>query len=360
MDSMSRLLRAAVVFTGVSLGTTAFAEPSPHAAQDAERGEQQFKKGTRAFEEQHFTEAYAALRSAWDLAPSYRTAAGLGQVELHLGQYRDAAEHLSYCLRHYPTDADPRARSFIEQGLDDARGHVAALRVRVNVEGADVQVDGVAAGKSPLEGPLFVDPGSHVVTASHDGETARASVEGRVRATEEVSLTLAIKAAEAPAVAPPPVVAPVPAGVESSPEAPPPSHGLPPSTWVLIVGGSLTAAALGTSIGFHVKGSDAGDDADALRGQIGTATNACRGSRASIPSPCAALDDKLDDRNNANRVALGAAIGTGVFAVATAVTFVVLKSSERSKTATASGPRPLSVGFAPAPGGGFVSFHGGF
>src|SRR5512142_3115884 len=80
-----------------------------------------FQQGTKAFEAARYTEAYDALKSAWELAPSYRTAAGLGQVELQIERFRDAAYHLSYCLRHYPQDGDAGIRAHVEEGLDQAR-----------------------------------------------------------------------------------------------------------------------------------------------------------------------------------------------------------------------------------------------
>jgi tetratricopeptide (TPR) repeat protein len=346
---MKGLLAAAVVWSILGVALPAHAGPGEQAAADAERAEQHFKKGTHAFESEKYSEAYASMRTAWDLAPSYRTAAGLGQVELHLGQYRDAAEHLSYCLRHFPADGDPKVRAHVEQGLLEAREHVAALRVRVNVEGAAVAVDGSAAGKSPLDGLLFVEPGSHTVSASRDGKVAKATVEGHVRATEEVDLTVPLGTPAAAPLESVPGEGPKDSGAASS-------GGLPPSTWVLIVGGSLTALSLGTSVAFFVKGSNAGDEADALA-SFAPNDSACVDARGQFAATCVAMNEKYDERNDANRIGVISAISAGVFAAATTVTFFVLRSSERSRASTAA---PLSFGFRAASGGGLLSVHGGF
>src|SRR5882672_181123 len=103
------------------------AEPVGSSGSLVERADQLFREGTSAFEAERYSEAYGALRSAWDLSPSYRHAAGLGQVELHLAQYRDAAEHLAYCLRNFPETGDKVARQHVEEGLEQAREHVASL-----------------------------------------------------------------------------------------------------------------------------------------------------------------------------------------------------------------------------------------
>lgn len=352
MDSVKSLLAASIVSASLGFALPAGAEPLERSAADVERAEQHFRKGTRAFEEQRYSEAYALLRAAWDLSPSYRTATGLGQVELHLGQFRDAAAHLSFCLRHFPADGDPKVRAHVEQGLLEAREHVGALRVRVNVEGAEVAVDGAAAGKSPLEGLLFVEPGSHVVTATKDGKTARATVEGHVRATEEVELAVPFDVTAPPGAA---ALPEAPAGTASDP-AREPSRGLPPSSLALIVGGSLTAVALGTSIAFYVKGSNADDDANARASQLPNDPSACLPGGASVEL-CRAADEKFDERNDANRVGLAAAVGSGVFAAATVATFFALRASERSQSAASV---PLSIGFRSTAGGGLLSVHGGF
>jgi hypothetical protein len=48
------------------------------------RAEQFYDAGVAAFEAGHFDQAYEKYLQAWGLKKSYRTAAGLGQVELEL------------------------------------------------------------------------------------------------------------------------------------------------------------------------------------------------------------------------------------------------------------------------------------
>jgi hypothetical protein len=306
-------------------------EPSPEAVA---RAEQLFHEGTRAFESAEYAQAYKALKGAWDLAPSYRTAAGLGQVELQTEQFRDAAFHLSYCLRHYPPDGDPGIRSHVEDGLEQARAHVAALRVRVSVEGATVTVDGTAAGTSPLDGLLFVDPGSHTVAASREGyRAADEVVDTPLRATRDVSLTLADEQNPTlPGVSA--ATTPLPAIPEDSPKGS--SPGLSTTAWVLIVGGSLTAAALATTIIFDVKGAAASDDLKAAQARV--PNGRCASPNAADADACSRVHDLAGTRNTDNQIAILGAIVTGALAAATAGTAVYVNYKEHAAKPAAQSP----------------------
>jgi len=48
-------------------------------------------------------DGYDAYRKAWDLKQSSDIRRNLGNVEVELGKPRDAAEHLSYCLKRFPS-----------------------------------------------------------------------------------------------------------------------------------------------------------------------------------------------------------------------------------------------------------------
>lgn len=329
------------------------ADPGEPAADSVARAEQLFHEGTKAFEAAEYAEAYTALKSAWELAPSYRTAAGLGQVELQIERFRDAAYHLSYCLRHYPQDGDAGIRSHVEDGLEQARMHVAALRVRVGVEGAEVAVDGVSVGKSPLDGLIFLEPGSHKVTATHPGyRIAQADVETPVRATRDVTLALVSdENSSLPRVS---ASTPVESPAKDAPRPHAPS-GLSPTSWVLIVGGSLTAAALATSIVFAVKGASASDDLKAAQADAaprgGSAMDPCRTPSGAAVAACARVHDLADTRNTDNQIAILGAIVSGALAAATAGTAVYVNSREHAERSATE--RPF-VRVAAGPSGGSV------
>jgi hypothetical protein len=358
---MRRGFALLLLLLGPTLTGPLRAEPALRAASDAERADQLFRKGTEAFEKERYSDAYGALRAAWDLAPSYRTAAGLGQVELHLTQYRDAAEHLAYCLRSFPTSGDGGARRHVEEGLAQAREHVAALRVRVDPEGAEVAVDGHPAGRAPLDGLLFVDPGPHIIQASAEGRTTTSeTVDAPVRVTRDVSLSLVASPSASSSAS----SSGLPASAKSAPAAESTrpsggstvsSTGLSDTVWTVIIGGSLTAVAVGTAVLFDVKGASANHDVDDLRRGIGSGGDCAAPSSTQAPL-CANLRASADERNRDDQIALIAGIAAGVLGAATVGTAIFLESRRGAPERAAHGM--LSMRIKGVPGGAAVMLRG--
>jgi hypothetical protein len=82
--------------------------------------------------------------------------ANLGQAELELGMYRDAAEHLSQFLRENPLKDDKAAR--VEEMLKRAQANIGTLTFR-GALGTEVFVDGSPVGQLPIRHSVFVAPG---------------------------------------------------------------------------------------------------------------------------------------------------------------------------------------------------------
>ncbi len=345
---MNRWLFGVCAALGVAwCPTPARAQDSAVRAEDAARAEELFRQGTDAFEAARYSDAYAALRSSWDLSHGYRNAAGLGQVEIRLEQYRDAAEHLSFCLRHFPADGDSTARGHVEQGLAEAREHLATLRVSVSPTEATLSVDDRPVPAFAREGALFVDPGTHIVAASLDGYApAKKTVDVAARMSQDLALQL-IPASAFPAAATPSrpartVLAPAPRHPATAPD----EAGLTPRTWVLIVGGALTAVAAGTAVLFDFKGSSAESDREDLRAQLGSNPAACSGP---TPEPsCVALRNATDRRDHYNALATGFAIGSAVMAVATLGAALAVPASDSPREARPLQSLRLAVGHSTA------------
>lgn len=138
-------------------------------AERAESSEQLLQQGRQAFESKRYAEAHARLREAYALHQSYRTACALGQVELELEKYRDAAEHLDLCVTRYPADDPQQARERLFDGLRETRRHVAVFEPLVDQLGASISINGVEVGKTPLRSDLFVEPGLRRVTVRKPG-----------------------------------------------------------------------------------------------------------------------------------------------------------------------------------------------
>jgi len=185
------------------------------------------------------------LRSAWGLRQDGKTAVLLGECELRLGMEPEAAHHLTRAVELLPEGAE---RTRIESMLRDVSSRVARLDVVVNQPGAVVVV-GKFVVDTPVEA-LFVAPGDVAVVVKKTGfgeqqRHIKATAGGTVRV--EFTLTRA--------------------GNDTALDHPEKQHdGM--SKIPTYVGAGLALASIGAGIGLRIAGTDSGNQADALLGEL--------------------------------------------------------------------------------------------
>jgi hypothetical protein len=168
-------------------------QSSPASSSSAldDKARELFRDGVKAAEKSQWTKAHASFLAAWSLKQHYQILGNLGTSEAMLGKWRDAAEHLSRYLREAPKEKVEERKS-AEDLLAQARRKVGAITVRVEPAGAEVFVDGKAAGKAPLEGEMFVEPGAHILEAKLEGyEVAKKDVSAGAGSAQAVEMRLA-------------------------------------------------------------------------------------------------------------------------------------------------------------------------
>ncbi len=267
------------------------------AQTDADRA---FEEGSAAFEAGDDQTALRKMRTAFKAQASYRNAAGLGQVELHLARYRDAAEHLEFSLRNYPATGDPEGRELVMRGFAEARSHVVTLTLEAQIAGAALLVDGERLATLPVEHDLFVDPGQHRTSFAKAGFESDEK-EQYFAAGSQHTLRVELR--------PLPADDSGTAGVSSGAAAPDP--GIGPT--IVTVGGLATLVGLGLGAGFHFGAQAAADDADALRARLRETGVACEAGE--FQPGCENLERTLErssDRQTASTVAFVGAAGTAV------------------------------------------------
>jgi hypothetical protein len=224
MNLRSRLRLAspiALTFALALAAPAALAQGAP-PANDAvtEIARQRYQEGVKDFDGGKWEEARAAFLQAYALKRSPAILLNLGLSELRAGKYyEDAGNHLQQFLRELP-GASPDQRATAEKGIAEVKRHSGILVVVVDANGADVSLDGVTVGRSPLLDPVFVKPGKHTVFAVYQGKSSASVVEAKTGAT--VAATLSLGVAGAPGPAPAVVTPPTP------PSIAPPGSGLPP------------------------------------------------------------------------------------------------------------------------------------
>ena len=330
--------RPAVLVAGMAacMSATCLWTARPALAQGsgvaADRAEQLFQRARDAVVHNRFQEAYEPVREAWSIRKSYDIAGLLGQTELELHKFRDAAEHLAFCVRVFPPKEGEAKRKRGEGLLAEAKKHVAEVEIGVSQAGAEVLVDGVSVGRSPLEAPVFMEPGKHSVDGKLQGYVAGvATVDGGAGAKQQVTLMLKPVAPVAATTVVPTAVPSSSAMATAAPtassaptaDAGTTSGGLSTKTIVVATGGVLTVAAAVIGIVYWRKAASADSDAASLQAQAAGVygPSPCVTQVGAGSSYCVESNSKLDDRNSAHKIETGAFIGAGVLAAGTVATW---------------------------------------
>ncbi len=291
-------------------------------AERADSSEQLLQQGREAFEGKRYEEAQERLSRAYRLLQSYRTACALGQVELELEMYRDAAEHLDICVSRYPEDDPQQARERVLEGLRETRRHVAVFEPLINVRGATILINGVEVSATPLESDLFVEPGLRRVTvrkAGYRDVSAELFFPAGGTTQWQAILTPQVSASHV--------------AVASS-----------PGSVYVGVGAALTAVTLAGGVALSVIAH--AEQADAER-----AVSAARESgdcpASSTRGVCVAARERVDSASRSSDLAAGAlwaGAGLGVATVVIALATSSNSSSERSQLGTAGLRASVSFG----------------
>jgi len=305
------------------------------SADDNTRVRALFRKGVAAFTSGKNDEAAKILREAWSIRKTYDVAAALAQAELSLKDYREAAEHLDFCLSHFAPIESEQTLQQIKGAFADVKTHVAALKITVDHEGAEVHVDDRNLGTSPLEASAFVDPGVHTLVARHGGDQVTQTVQAD--AGKEYPVTMKFGAAKTVQASPP-------AGSSASDSAS--SNG--PSIVPVIIGGAVFVVGLAGAIGFEVAASSKADSASSLRAHTGP--SGCADGTASS-SDCSALHDAQRGKDRDHNWAAAGFVLAGVAAVATPIYWFW----PRSNSTTSQARVWFHAGASPAGGNVWLS-----
>jgi hypothetical protein len=226
-------------------GPPAAAAPAPVPAQ--EEAASRFKKGLDLFKEGDYQAALIELRRANELAPNYNVLYNIGQVYFQLQDYPNALRSLESYLQEGGKGVDAKRRAEVEKDIEKLKSRVANLEIAVNVHDAEVTIDEISAGKTPLPRSVLVGAGRHRLVVSKPGFVTITRVV-EIASAELQKIPIELLETKPLAPAPPPVLAPRPAPVITAPPPRhhPPSRTLPTIGWA--VTGGLAAGAVVTGI----------------------------------------------------------------------------------------------------------------
>jgi len=166
------------------------AQPSPEVLAEAK---QRFDRGYELYEEGDYPLALIEFNRAYELVPNYRVLYNIGQVCIQLGKYADARRALEEYLGKGGDQLTADRRTAVNKDLVMLGRRTAFLTIAANVENAEVRVDDVSVGKTPLGPALLMDAGVHRVTLRRPGylpKTEDVTLAGGDNKSIEVTLEL--------------------------------------------------------------------------------------------------------------------------------------------------------------------------
>jgi hypothetical protein len=247
---------------------SASAQPSAKALAEART---RYEKGKQLYGEGAFEAALAELQRSYELAPSYKILYNIALVQRARNDFAGALHAYEKYLSDGGKELAASRKQEVQKELDTLKSLVARADIKTNVPDADVSIDDVPAGKSPLNA-FVLNPGSHRISATKEGRQAAVKVI-KVAGGDSVTVDLDLPEGSSPqptgtgagTVAPPPTdtgTAPPPptdtgTGTSQPPPLPPPSRGPVWLGWVvtgaLAIGAGVTGGLAVSKAGSHTE-----------------------------------------------------------------------------------------------------------
>jgi hypothetical protein len=260
-----RKLSSAALVLSVSLG--AVLGPVPAAAQQEaatssveptaeqkKEASQRFEKGVSFYRDGEYQAALLEFKRAYELFPNYRVLYNLGQTSRELKDHASALVAFERYLAEGDKIDAARKRD-VENWIAELRTKVARVSVATNVPGAEITVDDLLVGTTPLAEPILLNAGRRKVSATLSGHVpVQRYIDVAGADTAELSLELVS------------LVAPAPTGPARADATPPPApkkveSRSPRWAWV----GLATTGALGVATGIlGVRALDSQSELDSL------------------------------------------------------------------------------------------------
>ncbi len=165
--------------------------PSLPTPQQVQQAQTRWNEGKAAFDAGELENALLAFRQAYAVVRHAVFLENIGEVELRMGRYVDACQHLSEFLRLMP-NAPASQREIASRSLKKASEHIGRILIETNVTGAEVRIDDELVGSTSAPSiPWYVTPGSHSIVLRQRGYAdAKATVRLERGTSQSVSLPM--------------------------------------------------------------------------------------------------------------------------------------------------------------------------
>ena len=136
---------------------------------DAAKAAVRFQRAVELYREGSYEGALAEFSKAYQISPSYLVLYNIAQTQYALHDFVGAYKALMQYMAEGGADIPADRRVQVDDMTVKLVGRIAHLQISTNVTNADIRVDNVSVGTSPLPGPVPVNVGTHRVSASKAG-----------------------------------------------------------------------------------------------------------------------------------------------------------------------------------------------
>ncbi|NUO50729.1 MAG: PEGA domain-containing protein [Polyangiaceae bacterium] len=223
-----------VATTTVASVGTAYAQGKPAGSSD--EASERFRAGVGFYKTRDYAAALVEFKRAYELAPNYRVLFNLGQTSQELNDYASALNAFEQYLAEGGKEVDAKRRAQVEGWIADLKKKVGTLSIETNVEGAEILVDDVSVGTTPLDKPVVVNAGRRKLSATATDHTPVQRMID-VAGQDEKTIKLELVPTNVKKDQPPPPPPPPP---------PPAEPEIPVAAWVVL--GLTGAAGIATAV----------------------------------------------------------------------------------------------------------------
>lgn len=178
------------------LGSPAFAAaPAANVSGNGsgvDKARASFHQGVLLYNEGSFEAALAEFRKAYQLNPNYRLLYNIAQTYFDLHDYVSASKALTQYTQQGGAEISAERRAQVRELNTKLEERIAYLEITCNVDGAEIRVDELPVGVSPLDAPVPVNAGPRRITAVKPGHAVVArmvTVGGTERAKVALDVT---------------------------------------------------------------------------------------------------------------------------------------------------------------------------
>ena len=160
-------MKRAAILAALLCAATATAEPENATQQQKDQARDHFELGLSHFDRQEWPAALVEFLKSRELYPTRGNTKDAAICLRKVGRFDEALAMYEALLRDF-TDLNAADKELAQREMAELQGSVGTIAITGAPDGAEVIVDGVDRGKTPLA-PLRLSAGTHAIRVSKEG-----------------------------------------------------------------------------------------------------------------------------------------------------------------------------------------------